>query len=153
MHDDPALCVMHSASKLNKRSDHMQPWCTPFPILNQSVVPCLILTAASWLAYRFHKRQVRWSGIPISLRIFHSLLCPSRKRVFHSLLCPSRKSEAEVDVFLEFSCFFYDPMVVRSDMTEWSRNFSLPVNCPDVDPTHLLAFKPCWLLGMWSHSN
>ena len=25
---------------------------------------------ASWLAYRFLKRQVRWSGIPISLRIF-----------------------------------------------------------------------------------
>ena len=25
-------------------------------------------------AYRFLKRQVRWSGIPISFRIFHSLL-------------------------------------------------------------------------------
>ena len=32
-----------------------------------------ILTIASWLAYRFLKRQVRWSGIPISLRTFHSL--------------------------------------------------------------------------------
>ena len=26
------------------------------------------------VAYRFLKRQVRWSGIPISFRIFHSLL-------------------------------------------------------------------------------
>ena len=25
-------------------------------------------------AYRFFKRQIRWSGIPISFRIFHSLL-------------------------------------------------------------------------------
>jgi len=29
---------------------------------------------ASWPTYRFLRRQVRWSGIPISLRIFHSLL-------------------------------------------------------------------------------
>ena len=45
-------------------------WCTPFPIWNQSVVPCLVLTVVSWPAYRFLKRQVRWSDIPISLRIF-----------------------------------------------------------------------------------
>ena len=42
----------------------------PFPIWNQSVVPCPVLTVASWPAYRFLKKQVRWSGIPISLRIF-----------------------------------------------------------------------------------
>ena len=34
----------------------------------------VVLTVASWPAYRFLKRQVRWSGIPISFRIFHSLL-------------------------------------------------------------------------------
>ena len=45
-----------------------------FPIWNQSVVPCPVLTVASCPAYRFLKRQVRWSGIPISFRIFHSLL-------------------------------------------------------------------------------
>ena len=32
----------------------------------------LVLTVASWSAYRFLRRQVRWSGIPISFRIFHS---------------------------------------------------------------------------------
>ena len=36
----PAFCVMYSAYKLNKQSDNMQPWCIPFPIWNQSVVPC-----------------------------------------------------------------------------------------------------------------
>ena len=35
-------------------------------VLNQSVVPCLVLTVASWPAYRFLRRQVRWSGTPIS---------------------------------------------------------------------------------------
>ena len=42
--------------------------------LNQSIVPCPVLTAASWQAYRFCRRQVKCFGIPISLRIFHSLL-------------------------------------------------------------------------------
>ena len=50
----------------------MQPWCTPFLIWNQSVVPCPVLTVASWPTHRFLKRQVRLSGIPISLRIFQS---------------------------------------------------------------------------------
>ena len=69
----PAFLMMYSSYKLNKQGDNIQPWCTPFPIWNQSVVPCPVLTVASWLAYRFLKRQVRWSGIPISFRIFHSL--------------------------------------------------------------------------------
>ena len=57
---------MFSVCKLNKQSDNLQPWCTPFPIWNQSVVPQTVpvLTVASWAAYRFLKRQVRWSGIP-----------------------------------------------------------------------------------------
>ena len=66
--------LMYSAYKLNNQGDNIQPWCTPFPIWNQSVVPCLVLTLASWSAYRFLRRQVRWSGIPISWSIFHSLL-------------------------------------------------------------------------------
>ena len=66
--------MMCSAWKLNKQGDHIQPWSTPFPIWNQFVVPCPVLTVASWLAYKFFKRQVRWSGMPISFRISHSLL-------------------------------------------------------------------------------
>ena len=55
--------MMYSAYKLNKQGDNIQPWCTPFPISNQSVVPCPILTVSSWPAYRFLKRQLKWSGI------------------------------------------------------------------------------------------
>ena len=40
----PAFLMMYSACKLNKQGDNMQPWRTPFPIWNQSVVPCLVLT-------------------------------------------------------------------------------------------------------------
>ena len=35
-----AFHMMYSACKLNKQSDNIQPWCTPFLIWNQSVVPC-----------------------------------------------------------------------------------------------------------------
>ena len=76
----PAFLMMYSAYKVNKQGDSIQPWCTPFPILNQSVVPCPLLTVASWPAYRFLKRHVRWSGIPISFRIFHSLLWSTQSK-------------------------------------------------------------------------
>ena len=76
----PAFLMMYSACKLNKPGDNIQPWCASFPIWNQSVVPCPVLTVASWPAYRFLKMQVRWSGIPISLRIFHSLLWSTQSK-------------------------------------------------------------------------
>ena len=68
----PAFHMRYSAYTLNKQGNNIQPWRTPFPIWNQSVVSCPVLTVASWPAYRFLKRQVRWFGIPISFRIFHS---------------------------------------------------------------------------------
>ena len=36
----PAFIMMYSAYKLNKQSENVQPWHTPFPIWNQSDVPC-----------------------------------------------------------------------------------------------------------------
>ena len=76
----PAFWMMYSAYKLNKQGNNTQPWRTPFPIWNLSVVPCLFLTVASWPPYRFLRRQVRWSGIPTSWRIFHSLLWATQSK-------------------------------------------------------------------------
>ena len=97
----PAFHLMYSVYKLNKQGDSIQPWCTPFPIWNQSVVLHLVLIVASWPAYMFLRRQVRWSGIPISLWIFQFV-------VIHTVKGFSVVNEAEIDVFLESSCFFYD---------------------------------------------
>ena len=80
----PAFLMMYSAYKLNKQGDNIQPWCTPLPIWNHSVAPCPVLTVASWPAYRFLKRQVRGYGIPISFRIFHSLLWSTQSKAWHS---------------------------------------------------------------------
>ena len=75
-----AFCMMCSAYKLNNQGDNIQPCHTVFPILKQSFVPCKILTVVSWHVYRFIKRQMRWSGIPISLRTFHSLLWSTQSK-------------------------------------------------------------------------
>ena len=69
-----ALCTMYSAYKLNKQGDKTEPWHPPLQIWNQSNIICQVLIVASWLAHRYLRRQIRWSGNPITLRIFHSLL-------------------------------------------------------------------------------
>ena len=75
-----AFLMMCYACKLNKQGDNIQPRCTPFSIWNQSVVPCPVLTVASWPAYRFLRKQVKWSGAPNSWRIFHSLLWSTQSK-------------------------------------------------------------------------
>ena len=85
----------------------MLPWCTSILIWNQSAVPCPVLTVASWPAYRFLKKQIRWSGIPISWRIFQFV-------VIHTFKGFGIVNETEVDVFLELSCFFDDPVDVAN---------------------------------------
>ena len=98
----PAFLMMFSAYKLNKQDDNIKPWHTPFSIWDQSV-PCPVLTAASWPAYRFLKRHVRWSGIP-SLSEFSSICGdPHSQRLWHS-----QKSRNRC-FFLELSCLFHDP--------------------------------------------
>ena len=77
----PAFSMIYSAYKLNKQSDNIQPWLTPFLLWNQSVISCPVLTVASWPAYRFLRRQVRWSCILVSWRIFHSLLWSTQWKV------------------------------------------------------------------------
>ena len=59
----------------------------------------------SWPSYRFFKRQVRWSDIPISLRVFQFA-------EIHIVKGFSIVNESEVHVFLEFSWFLYDPVDV-----------------------------------------
>ena len=100
-HSSSPVFLMYSACKLNKQGDNIQPWCSPFLVWNQSVVPCPVLTIVSWPAYRFLRRQVRWSGISIFWRIFYSLLWSTIKHF-------GIVNKAEVDVSLELSCFFDD---------------------------------------------
>ena len=65
-----AFCMMYFTYKLNNQGDNIQPWHTPSPIWNQSIVPCPVLTVTSWPAYGFLRRQVRWPGIHIYFKNF-----------------------------------------------------------------------------------
>ena len=123
---------------------------TPFLILNQSIVPCLVLKVASWPAYKFLRRQVSWSGIPISWRIFQFVL-------IHTVKGYSVVNEAEVDVFLEFPCFFYDATDVGNLISGFSAfsNSSLYIQTFSVR----ILLKPSledfehYLAIMWNECN
>ena len=85
---------------------------------NQSIVLCPVVAVTSWHAYLFLRRQVRWSGIPISIRIFQFA-------VIYTVKGFGMINKAEVDVSLEFSCFFYDPTDVGnliSDSSAFSKS-------------------------------
>ena len=106
---------MYSACKLNKQGDNIQPWHSPFPIWNQSVVPCPVLTVASWPAYTVLRRQVRWSGIPISYRMFQFVVIHTVKGfgivnkeevVFSGILLLLRWSNRCSQFDLWFLCLF-----------------------------------------------
>ena len=83
---------------------------------NQSVVPCPVLTVASWPAFRFLRRQVRWSSVPISWRIFHVCCDPHSHRLWHNWLNRSR-------LFSCIPCFCDDPADV-DNLISGSSTFS-----------------------------
>ena len=89
-----------SAYKLNKQGGNIQSWCTPFPSCNKSVVPCPVLTVASWSAYIFLRRQVRWSVILISFKHFPQFV------VIHIVNGFCIVNEGEVDFFSEILLLF-----------------------------------------------
>ena len=124
-----------------------------FSYLESVCVPCPVLTVASWPAYRFLKRQVRWSGIPISFRIFHSLLW------IHTVIGFGIVNKAETDGFLELSCFFDDPVDV-GNLISGSSAFSKTSSNIWKFTVHVLLkpglenfehyFTSVWNLGTWS---
>ena len=71
------------------------------------------LTVASWPAYRFLKRQVKCSSISIS-KNFQEFV------VIHIVKGFGIVNKAEVDVFLELSCFFNDPTDVGNLISGFS---------------------------------
>ena len=94
------------------------------------------------------KRQVRWSGILISLRIFHSLLWFPQSEAL--------VNETE-DVFMELSFFFNDPMDVgnlisgSSAFSKSSSNICKFLVHVLLKP-HLENFEHCFA-SLWNECN
>ena len=104
-----AFQLMYSTYKLNKQGDNIQPWRTPFPMWNQSIVRCLILTVACCPAYKFFRRQIRWYGIPISEKFPWFVLN-------HTVKGYSLVNEAEIDAFWNSLAF----SVIQQMLAIWS---------------------------------
>ena len=114
----PAFLVMYSAHKLNKQGDSRQPWCTPFfpnfePVrCSVSGSKCCFLTC---IQVSQEAGKVVW--YPHLLKNFPQFV------VIHTVKGFSVVSE--VDVFLDFPCFFYSPVYVGnliSDSSAFSKS-------------------------------
>ena len=101
-------------------------------------------------AYRFLRRQVKWSGIPISNNFPQFV-------VIHIIKGFSIVNEAEADVFLEFSPFFYDPVYVddlifgscafsKSNLNNWKFSIHVPLKPGLENFEHYFA-------NMWNECN
>ena len=115
-----AFHMMYCAYKLNKQGDNIQPWHTPFPILKQSVVSCLVLNCCFLTCIQVSQEadEVVWYS-----HLFKNF---PQFIVMHTVKGFSIVNEAEVDVFLEFHCFLYDPTNV-SNLVSGSSAFSKPI--------------------------
>ena len=131
----PAFHMMYSVYKLNKQSDNIQAWPTPFPILKHPIVLFLVLSVAFNPAYRFLRRQVSWSGSAISSRIFLSLLW-------------STQSKATVVNEAVFFFFFWNSLAFS--MIQWMLSIWSLVSLPFLNPASTSGssqFTYCWSLA------
>ena len=99
----PAFLMMYSAYKLNKQGENIQPWRTPFPIWNQSVVPRPVLCCCFLTCIRISQEvgQVFWYS-----HLFQNF---PQFVVIHTVKDFVIVNKAEIDIFLELSCFFDNP--------------------------------------------
>ena len=102
--------------KVKEQSENIQAWCITFPILNHSIIPCLVLTF--WLT---HIQDFQEAGKMVWY--FHLFQNFPQFVVIHTVKGSGVINKAEVDVFLELSCFLYDPTDV-GNLISGSSTFS-----------------------------
>ena len=91
--------MMYSAYKLNKQGENIQPWRIRFPTLNQSVIPCPVLTVGCLTYMQVSQEVDQVVCFSHLLKNFPQFV------VIYTFKGFSIVNEAEVDVFLEFYSF------------------------------------------------
>ena len=100
----PVFLMMYCAYKLNKQGDNIQPWRTSFPIWNQSVGPCPVLTCfLTCIQVSQAAGQVVWYS-----HLFQNF---PQFIVIHTVKGFGIVSKAEIDVFLELSFLMIQRML------------------------------------------
>jgi len=121
----PAFRMMYSAYKLNNQGDNIQPWCTPFPIWNQSVVPCPVSSNYCFLTCTQISQeagQVAWYS-----HLFQNF---PQFIVIHTVKVFGIINKAEIDIFWNFLAF----LMIQQRLAIWS-----------LVPMPFL--KPAWISG------
>ena len=109
--------MTYSACKSNKHGDNIHPWCTPFPVWNQSVVP---LSSSNWCFLTCIKVSQVAGQVVWYCHLFQNF---PQFIAIHRVNGFGTVNKAEIDVFLELSCFFDDPVDV-GNLTSGSSVFS-----------------------------
>ena len=145
-----AFCMMYSAYKLNKQGHSIQPLCVPFPNLKPVSCSCLVLTVASWPAYRFLGKQFRWSSIPMSWKIFQFA-------VIYTVKGFGVVNKAEIDIFLELLFFLWSSdggNLINGNDVE-NRDNDISVRCMvkqwKLHGFHRSGFRMDWHTSFTSH--
>ena len=127
-----ALCMMYSVYKLKKQNDNIQPWCTPFPILNHSVVPCQSCNCCFWTYIQVSQEagKVVWYS-----HFFKNFpVCCDPHKSFTIV------NEAEIDFF-----FFWISLLFLSSSGCWQFDlFPLPFLNP------ACTSESTWFVYYWS---
>ena len=124
-------CTLHM---LNKQGDNIQLWHTPFPILNQSIVPCSVLTNCcflTWIQISQEAGQVVWYS-----HLFKNF---PQFVVIHTVKSLDIVNKA--DVFLELFSF----SMIQGMLAIWSL-----VPLPFLNPAWTSGnsqFRYCWRLA------
>ena len=123
---NPAFHMMYSAYKVNKQGDNMQPWHT-FP--NLEPVYCSMPRSNCCFPTCIQISQEAGQGglVVPSLSEFSTVCCDPHSQRLGIL------SRAEIDIFLELSCFCNDPLDVGSLISGSS------------------AFSKAYLSSLWVH--
>ena len=96
--------MMYSAYKLNEQGGNIQPWHTPFPIWTSLLLHVRFYCFLTCKQISQEADQVVWYS--------HLLKNFPQFVLIHIVKGFGVVNKAEVDVFLELSCFFYDPVDV-----------------------------------------
>ena len=104
-----------------------------FPIWNQSIVPCPVLTLASWPAYRFVRKQVRWSDIPVSKNF--PVCCDPHSQ--HSIRSYKLKAESHKATHLPHP--LQEPTASSGYLCSWSISYK-----PRLPPLSPWVWLICW---------
>ena len=144
--------MIYSTEKLNKWSKNIQACCTPFPILNQSVVPCSVLTvffqfssvqslshvqlfATPWTAARHASLSITNSWSSPKLMSIESVMSSSHLILHCALFLPP-------SIFPSTRIFSNESVLCITWPKYWS--FSFNIN-PSIEHSGLISIRMDWL--------